>query len=62
MQEMRVVIRALLTRCELTPGSGRPEQTGRRSITFSPSGGATVVLRDRAAQPSPPGDRTLVTV
>jgi hypothetical protein len=48
IQEMKVVIRSLLRRCELSPAGDRPEQTGRRSITFSPSGGAAVVLRDRA--------------
>jgi cytochrome P450 len=46
--EMRIVIRAVLERFELAPASRRPEQTARRSITFSPSGGATVVLRERA--------------
>jgi cytochrome P450 len=48
IQEMKVVIRSLLGGCELSPAGDRPEQTGRRSITFSPSGGAAVVLRDRA--------------
>ena len=62
LQEMKVVIRAVLTRCELAPAGRRPEQTRRRSITFSPSGGATVVLRDRIGAASPPGDRALVTV
>ena len=60
LQEMKVVIRAVLSRCELSPGAGRPEHTGRRSITFSPSGGATVVLRARA--PVSRADQALVTV
>jgi cytochrome P450 len=62
LQEMKVVIRAVLTRCELSPVGSRPEQTGRRSITFSPSRGATVVLRDRLARPAATGDQALVTV
>ncbi len=48
LQEMKIVIRAALMRFELTPAGDRPEQTGRRSITFSPSGGASVILRERA--------------
>src|SRR5205807_237212 len=60
MQEMKVVIRSVLTRCELLPASERPERTGRRSITFSPADGAKVVLRDRERVPS--GDEALVTV
>ncbi len=59
-QEMKVVIRSVLSRWELAPASERTEPTGRRSITFSPAGGATVVLRERArVQAVPP---PLVTV
>jgi cytochrome P450 len=47
MQEMKIVLRVALGRYELAPAEGRPERTGRRSITFSPSDGATVVLRER---------------
>jgi cytochrome P450 len=47
--EMRIVIRAVLDRYELAPAGARPEQTGRRSITFSPDKGASVVLRERAS-------------
>jgi cytochrome P450 len=58
IQEMKVVLRAVLSRYELAPGSGAPEVTRRRSITFSPAGGATVVLRsrhrDETAAPPPP--------
>jgi cytochrome P450 len=48
LQEMKIVIRAVVRRFELAPASRRPEQTARRSITFSPSGGATVILRERS--------------
>jgi cytochrome P450 len=51
LQEMKVVLRAVLARCELAPAGRRPGQTRRRGITFSPADGATVVLRDRAAAP-----------
>jgi hypothetical protein len=47
LQEMKIVLRATVERFELAPGADRPERTARRSITFSPSGGATVVLRER---------------
>jgi hypothetical protein len=62
IQEMKVVIRSVLGRCELAPAGERPEQTGRRSITFSPDRGATVVLRDRAAARTGASDEALVTV
>jgi cytochrome P450 len=62
LQEMKVVIRAVLSRCELSPAGDRPETTGRRSITFSPSGGASVVLRDRVVSPAATDDPALVTV
>jgi len=45
---MKIVIRAVLSRYEITPATSASEPTGRRSITFSPRGGATVVLRARA--------------
>jgi hypothetical protein len=47
LQEMKIVLRATLERFELSPAADRPERTARRSITFSPAGGATVVLRER---------------
>jgi cytochrome P450 len=55
VQEMKVVLRAALRRYEIRAVSGRPETTRRRSITFSPAGGTTVVLRRRApvAVPEP---------
>jgi cytochrome P450 len=51
-QEMKIVLGEVLGRFELTPAADRPEQTGRRSITFSPSRGATVVLHERKAAPA----------
>ncbi len=55
LQEMKIVIRSVVDRFELEPAGDRPEQTARRSITFSPSGGASVVLRarHRSAPPEP---------
>ena len=47
IQEMKIVLAAVLRRFELQP-AGAPETTRRRSITFSPSRGATVLLRARA--------------
>jgi cytochrome P450 len=51
VQEMKIVLSKVLSRYELTPGTERPEQTGRRSITFSPIRGATVVLHLRRRAP-----------
>jgi cytochrome P450 len=53
IQEMRIVLRAVLSRLELTPSSAGFEPTGRRSITYSPARGATVLLHAR-----PPGPGT----
>jgi cytochrome P450 len=50
--EMKVVLRALLSRHELAAASP-PERTRRRSITFSPAGGATVLLNERRHAPLP---------
>jgi cytochrome P450 len=47
IQEMKIVLAAVLRRFELQ-AIGAPETTRRRSITFSPSRGATVMLRTRA--------------
>jgi cytochrome P450 len=47
LQEMKIVIRAVVDRYELAPATERPERTARRSITFSPGGGASVILRRR---------------
>ncbi len=45
--EMRVVLREVLTRCELRKVSPLPERTGRRNITLSPKDGTPVVVTDR---------------
>ncbi len=45
--EMRVVLREVLTRCELHKASPLPERTGRRNITLSPRDGTPVVVTDR---------------
>jgi hypothetical protein len=50
LQEMKIVVRAALKRFELAPAGDRPEQTRRRSITFSPTEGASVILRERTEQ------------
>ncbi len=47
--EMRIMLRAVLSSCELAPGAAQPERTRRRGITLSPGRGALVVLRDRGA-------------
>jgi cytochrome P450 len=46
--EMRIVLREVLTRCELHKASPLPERTGRRNITLSPRDGTPVVVTDRA--------------
>ena len=55
MQEMKIVLREAVTRFELAPAADRPERAARRSITFSPSRGATVVLRRRSGYESARG-------
>ena len=53
---MKIVLRARCAATSCTAASARPEPTRRRSITFSPAGGTTVVLRRRrvpAAVPEP---------
>jgi cytochrome P450 len=54
LQEMKIVLGCALRRYRLAPAGDAPETTGRRSITFSPSRGATVVLRER--RPAPAAD------
>jgi cytochrome P450 len=62
IQEMKIVLRATLSRYELAAPGARPERTGRRSITFSPADGATVVLREREPATSrPPAAEPLAT-
>jgi cytochrome P450 len=45
--EMRIVLREVLTRCELRKASPSPERVGRRNITLSPRAGTPVVVTDR---------------
>jgi cytochrome P450 len=53
LQEMKIVLRAVLGRFALTGAGTPPETTRRRGITFSPRGGATVVLTERATARAP---------
>jgi cytochrome P450 len=48
--EMKLVVRAVLERCELHPADERAEGTRRRNITVSPDRGCEVVLRERTAR------------
>ena len=48
IEEMKIVLRAVLGRYTLEPAGGLPETTRRRGITYTPSRAATVVLRARA--------------
>jgi cytochrome P450 len=45
--EMRIVLREVLTRCELHKADPRPERIGRRNITLSPKHGTPVVVTAR---------------
>jgi len=45
--EMRIVLREVLTRCDLHKASPKPERTGRRNITLSPRDGTPVVVTAR---------------
>jgi cytochrome P450 len=45
--EMRIVLREVLSRCELHKASPAPEKVGRRNITLSPRAGTPVVLTAR---------------
>jgi cytochrome P450 len=47
--EMKIVLRAILSRCQVRPGIDGPELSRRRAITLSPSRRANVVLSDRPA-------------
>jgi cytochrome P450 len=46
--EMKIVLQTVLSRLELHTASTAPEVTRRRGITFSPSRGSSVVLRERS--------------
>ncbi len=54
LQEMKIVLRAVVSRFDISAPSPAPEHTGRRSITFSPKGGATVALQARTPAPAAP--------
>ncbi|MFP5388982.1 MAG: cytochrome P450 [Thermoleophilia bacterium] len=45
--EMRIVLREVLTRCELHKASPAPEKIGRRNITLSPRAGTPVIVTGR---------------
>ena len=49
MVEMKLVLRAVLSRCEVRPGIDGAEVSRRRAITLSPNRRATTVLHDRPA-------------
>ncbi|HEX2709060.1 MAG TPA: cytochrome P450 [Solirubrobacterales bacterium] len=53
--EMRIVLREVLTRCDLHKADPAPEKTGRRNITLSPRDGTPVVITARrpAREPEP---------
>jgi cytochrome P450 len=49
--EMKIVLRAVLSKHDVAPAADRAEPTRRRSITFSPGGGAVAVLKARTREP-----------
>ena len=49
--EMKIVLRAVLSRHDVAPAAGAAEPTRRRSITFSPGDGALAVLSARTREP-----------
>ena len=53
--EMRIVLREVLTRCDLHKADPAPEKTGRRNITLSPKAGTPVIVTARrpAREPEP---------
>jgi cytochrome P450 family 135 len=56
--EMRIVLREVLTRCDLRKANLAPERTGRRNITLSPRDGTPVIVSARR----PAAERDLVAV
>lgn len=52
LQEMKIVLRTVVGRFALATAGDSPETTRRRGITFSPRGGATVVLAQRTPAPT----------
>jgi cytochrome P450 len=61
VQEMKIVVRSVLLRHAVSAPGDRPEQTARRSITFSPGGRATVVLHERRPAAVGAGEALLAT-
>jgi cytochrome P450 family 135 len=51
--EMRIVLREVLTRCDLHKASPAPEKTGRRNITLSPKDGTPVIVTARRTAREP---------
>ena len=51
LMEMKVVLKAVLSRFDVAPASGTLELTRRRAITISPGRGAETVLRKRVREP-----------
>jgi len=51
--EMKIVLRAVLSRYVLTPPAAAHERARRRSITVSPEQGCTLTLTDRTPRPEP---------
>jgi cytochrome P450 len=49
--EMKTVLRAVLSRCEVAPAGDRLERTRRRGITVSPRAGAVTLLHERVREP-----------
>jgi cytochrome P450 len=47
MVEMKIVLRAVLSACELQPATDRFEVAVRRNITIKPAGGARTTVRER---------------
>ncbi len=45
--EMRLVLQAVFARYAVEPGRAGAETTRRRAITYTPSHGATTIMRDR---------------
>jgi cytochrome P450 len=54
MQEMRIVLRAVLSACEMQPAEDRFELAQRRNITIKPAGGARTVVRTRSRSAAAP--------
>jgi len=53
LQEMKIVLRAVLSRFDVAPATEALELTRRRAITISPGRGAVTVLRERSLVPAP---------